>query len=283
MLTATQCENWCLGFRPGKACLEVQFQSKSLKALADLADSWSERRNKEVRERKSIIKHHTTTMHLWSLEMNRYVTYVTYCQIMSTAFWLLFYLVIPIFLLGSSCRSGSASWKGSGGRGAGFTMLSWRHRRMGDAADWKNMKEWWNSDERIYMKDVSVTFRDFFRNVSFPWHHTWCKNAWKKLSERLHVDVEQGPHSGPMLSHFCQWGIWNGLKWWFICGSSFTMKQLHAISYDDHDVTIFNFPSLHYQGDLGKSRPEAVAFPFRRTFLSWIVMTYIEIVKSCRA
>ena len=137
-------------------------------------------------------------------------------------------------------------------------------------------------DSRTYERCLRDIPR-LFRNVSFPWHHTWCKNAWNKLSERLHVDAEQGPHSGSMLSHFCQWGIWNGLKWWFICGSSFTMKQLHAISYDNHDVTIFNFPSLHYQGDLGKSRPEAVAFPFRRTFLSWIVMTYIEIVKSCRA
>jgi len=159
MLTATQCENWCLGFRPGKACLEVQFQSKSLKALADLADSWSERRNKEVRERKSIIKHYTTTTHLWSLEMNRYVTYVTYCQIMSTAFWLLFYLVIPIFLLGSSCRSGSASWKGSGGRGAGFTMLSWRLRTA--ECEMQRIERIWKNDE--------IVMRESIWKMS-PWH-----------------------------------------------------------------------------------------------------------------
>ena len=173
-VTATQCENWCIGFRPGKACLEVQFQSKSLKALADLADSWSERRNKEVRGRKSIIKHYTTTMHLWSLEMNRYVTYVTYCQIMSTAFWLQFYLVIPIFLLGSSCRSGSASWKGSGGRGAGFTMLSWRLRTA--ECEMQRIERIWKNDE--------IVMKESIWKMS-PWHSATFSKCVFSMTPRV--------------------------------------------------------------------------------------------------
>lgn len=203
-------------------------------------------------------------------------TYVTYCQIMSRAFWLLFYLVIPILLLGSSCRSGSASWKGSGGRGAGFTMLSWRLRTA--ECEMQRIERIRKNDE-IVMKEIERIYerclRDIprlFRNVSFPWHHTWCKNAWNKLSERLHVDAEQGPHSGSMLSHFCQWGIWNGLKWWFICGSYVVHHSLWNNFTPSHMMIMMSPYSTSHLYTTKVTLEKADPKPWRSLFVerSWV-------------